>query len=125
MPAADVQHCEGVKLILERALRQCRWLKVIFADSAYGRGAFPKCIKQFRKKVLQTVLRPVGKKGFVVVAKRWSVERAFGWLSHHRHLSKHYRGELDVREAIIVMESEDGSQDCEFPKAVAQSPRVG
>jgi putative transposase len=29
---------------------------------------------------LQTILRPVGVKGFVVLPKRWIVERTFAWL---------------------------------------------
>jgi Transposase DDE domain. len=39
---------------------------------------------------LQTVLRPVNTKGFVVLPKRWIVERTFAWISKYRRHSKDY-----------------------------------
>ena len=34
------------------------------------------------------VTRPEGIKGFLVLPKRWIVERTFAWLSRYRRLSK-------------------------------------
>ena len=101
--AANVQDWEGAKRVLETAFGRCRRLKVIFADSAYGRGGLPEWIKQFGKKVLQTVLRPVHQKGFVVLAKRWIVERTFAWLGPYRRLSKDYEYQPDTSETIILI----------------------
>ena len=53
-------------------------LKVIFADSAYARKGLPVQVKALFGWILQTVLRPVGLKGFAVLPKRWIVERTFG-----------------------------------------------
>jgi putative transposase len=63
-------------------------VKVIFADSAYGRNGLPERVQQTFGWVFQTVLRPVGVKGFVVLAKRWIVELTFAWLSRWRRHSK-------------------------------------
>jgi putative transposase len=38
--------------------------------------------------ILQTVLRPVQAKGFVVLPKRWIVERTFSWLVRDRRLAR-------------------------------------
>ena len=35
-------------------------------------------------------------KGFVVIARRWVVERSFGWLSHWGGLARDRAGRLDV-----------------------------
>jgi transposase len=40
--------------------------------------------------ILQTVLRPVGVKGMVVLPKRWIVERTFAWMNLHCQISKDY-----------------------------------
>ena len=56
-------------------------LKVLFADSAYGRSGLPEWVCATFGWMLQTVLRPVGVSGFVVLPKRWIVERTFAWLS--------------------------------------------
>ena len=42
-------------------------------------------------------------KGFVVVPKRWVVERTFGWLGRYRRLSKDYEKFPDTSEAMIRM----------------------
>ena len=45
-------------------------LKVAFDDSAYGRSDLPGWTKRAFGRVLQTVLRPVGVKGFVALPRR-------------------------------------------------------
>ena len=80
---ANVQDYDGavqVLGLLDRLKDRFRRLKVIFADSAYGRNDLPQSVKETFGWVLQTVLRPVDVKGFVVLPKRWIVERTFGWL---------------------------------------------
>ena len=53
--------------------------------------------------ILQTVLRPVGVKGFVVLPKRWIVERTFAWLSRCRRHSKDYERNPETSEAMILI----------------------
>jgi len=40
-------------------------------------------------------------KGFVVIPKRWIVERTFGWLNRYRRLSKDYELLPETSETII------------------------
>ena len=42
--------------------------------------------------IIEVVLRPQDAKGFVLLPKRWVVERTFGWFNHWRRLSKDYSG---------------------------------
>ena len=53
--------------------------------------------------VLQTVLRPVAAKGFVVLPKRWIVERTFAWLARYRRHSKDYEKTTASSEAVTYL----------------------
>ena len=53
--------------------------------------------------ILQTVLRPVGVKGFVVLPKRWIVERTFAWIGRCRRHSKDYERNPETSETMIYI----------------------
>ena len=50
---------------------------------------------------MQTVLRPTDAVGFVPLAKRWVVERTFGWFTKYRRLAKDYEADIEMSEAMI------------------------
>ena len=50
---------------------------------------------------LEIVKRTDDMKGFVVLPRRWVVERTFGWLSKYRRLSKDYEENTKSSEAWI------------------------
>jgi putative transposase len=52
---------------------------------------------------LQVVLRPEERKGFVLLPRRWVVERTFAWLNHARRLSKDYEALESSSEAFIYI----------------------
>lgn len=104
--AADWQDQHGAYLVLQalRAVReQFTRLKVIFGDAAYGRDGLPEWVQATYGWILQTVLRPVEAEGFVVLPKRWIVERTFGWLGRYRRHSKDYEHTTDSSEAMIYI----------------------
>ncbi len=78
-------------------------LKVVFADSAYGRCDLPGWVKETFGWILQTVLWPVKAKGFVVLPKRWIVERTFAWISRCRRNSKDYERTTETSETMIYI----------------------
>lgn len=99
--AASIQDQAGVWLVLLKLEPLRRRLKVIFADSAYGRSGLPAVVRQTYGWILQTVLRPVGVKGFVILPKRWIVERTFAWLSLSRRFSRDYERLPETTETLI------------------------
>lgn len=101
--AADWQDHDGACLVLVRLRDRFRRLKVIFADSAYARNALPEWVKRTCGWILETVLRPVGVKGFVVLPKRWIIERTFAWLGRYRRHSKDYERNPASSEALIYV----------------------
>jgi transposase len=48
------------------------------------------------------VKRDPDQKGFVVLARRWVVERSFGWLAHWGGLLRDRAGRLDVSAARLA-----------------------
>jgi putative transposase len=103
---ANVQDYDGAVLVLGllgQLKERFRRLKVIFADSAYGRNDLPECVRQAFGWLLQTVLRPVDVKGFVVLPKRWIVERTFGWPGRYRRHSEDYERNTASSEAMIYI----------------------
>jgi putative transposase len=65
------------------------FLEKLFADSAYSgptfHGALIKILPQLK---IEIVKRSDQVAGFVVVPKRWIVERTIGWLNRCRRLAK-------------------------------------
>jgi putative transposase len=97
------QDHDGACFVLMRLRRSFRRLRVVFADGAYARCELPAWVRETFGWVLQTVLRPVGIKGFVVLPKRWIVERTFAWLARYRRHSKDYERNPETSEAMIYL----------------------
>jgi len=98
--AARVQDRDGAKAVLLNVRGLLPRLRVTFADGGYA-GQLIGWVKRRCGWLLQTVLRPVGAVGFVILPKRWVVERTFGWLSKYRRLVKDYEADIVMREAMI------------------------
>jgi putative transposase len=101
--SADIQDQDGAKLVIQKLENRFKRLKVIFADSAYKRSGLPDWVMRLFGWTLQPVLRPVEVKGFVVLPKRWIVERSFAWINKFRRNSKDYERNTDSSKAIIYI----------------------
>ena len=99
---ASWQDHDGACFLLQR-LRAFGRLRVIFADSAYKRNGLPDWVQATFGWVLQAVLRPVAARGFVLLPKRWIVERTFAWLKQYRRHSKDYERNPETSEAMIYI----------------------
>ena len=97
--AASVQDRDGAKLVFAVAAGQpC--LETVYADTGYS-GKLVGWTAANCSWTLEVVKRPAGSKGFVLVAKRWVVERTFGWLNRYRLLSKEYETTLESSTADL------------------------
>ncbi len=99
--SACVQDYDGAKFVALGLGERYRRLKIVFADSAYGKMGLPQWMHDNCRLKLQTVLRPVQTKGFTVLPKRWIVERTFGWLGRYRRLSKDYERLVESSETVV------------------------
>jgi putative transposase len=98
--AAHWQDQEGAHLVAH-SLRSFPRLKVIFGDSANGRSGFPQWVATTFGWIVQTVLRSVQASGFVVLPKRWIVERTFARLARYRRHSRDYEHRSETSETMI------------------------
>jgi transposase len=85
---ADVQDRDGFLPLLKSVRRMFGFLERLLADGAYSGTKTAAAAKRTGQVVLEIVKRSDAAKGFVVVAKRWIVERTFGWLGRCRRLAK-------------------------------------
>jgi putative transposase len=99
---ANVQDRDGAKLVLAKARGRFPRLSLIWADGGYA-GALIGWALEACGWVLQTVLRPVGVKGFVLLPRRWVVERTLAWLARYRRLSKDYEYLPATSEVMITI----------------------
>lgn len=88
--SAGLQEQDGAKQVLERVRDRHPRLKLIWADAGYNVEWLLIWVASVRDWVLEIVKRPADAKGFVLLPRRWLVERTFGWLNLYRILSKAY-----------------------------------
>ena len=100
---ADVQDRDAFLSLLKRARRVFVFLERLFADGAYSGTETAAATKRTGRVVLEIVKRSDAAKGFVVVAKRWIVERTFGWLGRCRRLAKDFENLTRVQIAFVQL----------------------
>jgi putative transposase len=105
--AADVQDRDGAKIVLKPLVRKHWRLKKIWADQGY-RGQLIEWVKKLRqgrghRRIELEIVAKSGEGNFVVLPKRWIVERTFGWLGRSRRLSKDFEGLCETVEAWILI----------------------
>lgn len=88
--AASVQEQDGAKRVFERVRGRHPRLHLIWADAGYNVNWLLEWVKTSCRRLLEIVKRPADAKGFVLLPRRWVVERTFGWLNNYRVLSKDY-----------------------------------
>jgi transposase len=87
--AADIQDRDGGTLLLATLFGLFPFLRKLYADGGYQGPQFQKALKRVLRRVrLEIVKRSEAAKGFVVLPKRWNVERTIGWLNRCRRLAK-------------------------------------
>lgn len=99
---ADVQDRDALAPLMADVHRKSPWVSVCFTDGGYageetGRAAF--AAARIEVVVVKRTDKTV--KGFVVLPKRWIVERTFGWLNRARRLAKDFETTIESALAWI------------------------
>ena len=105
--AANVQDREGAKELLVPVAMKYWRLKRIWADGNY-RGEFEKGVGNLRQgrgrgRIQLEIVSKTQSMGFVVLPKRWIVERTFGWWGRSRRLSKDYEALCETSRSWILI----------------------
>ncbi len=101
--SAGTQDRDGAQAVLAPLKHRFSKLRKIWADSIYNGGIaeWLRDLRQRQRIELESVKRPAGVQSFLVLARRWVVERTFAWLSFNRRLSKDYEYLPATSEAFI------------------------
>jgi len=96
---ADIQDRDGAAPLLISVRSLLPWLRHVFADGGY---AGPKLEGELAGNggwKIEIVRRPDEAKGFILLPRRWVVERTFALLGRCRRLAKDYEASVTSAEA--------------------------
>jgi putative transposase len=104
--AASVSEREGGKQVLKKVKQMGQSvsrLHTIWVDGGFSGPDFLMWVMDVCRWIVQVVLRPEQTKGFVLLKKRWVVERTFGWLMGCRRLVRDYELLPETSETFIYI----------------------
>jgi transposase len=85
---ADVQDRDGAVPLLASVRTLCPWLRHVFADGGYAGAKLASALAGHGAWTIEIVKR--SDQGFVILPRRWVVERTLAWLSRNRRLAKDF-----------------------------------
>jgi transposase len=86
--AANVQDRDGGELLMATLFGLYPFLLKLYADGGYQGEAFQRALKAVCSQVELEIVRRSQLHTFIVLPKRWIVERTFAWLNRCRRLAK-------------------------------------
>ena len=86
--AADVQDRDRGVLLMASLFGLFPFLLTLYADSGYQGPKFQQVLKRVCRQVNVEIVKRSDAKRFVVLPKRWIVERTIAWLNRCRRLAK-------------------------------------
>ena len=92
--SAGIQDRDGAPDLLASIAGSYPWLRHVFADGAYAGEKLRGALVKIGKWTMEIVKRPDTTQGFVVLHRRWVVERTFAWLGRNRRLAKDFEATI-------------------------------
>jgi transposase len=87
--AADIQDRDGGVMLMATLFGMYPFLLKLYADGGYQGPVFQNAMREVMAEVnVEIVKRSDQAKGFVVLPKRWVVERTFAWFGRCRRLAR-------------------------------------
>jgi putative transposase len=81
---ASLSDQAGARPLVKRRRGTCKKLRKVWVDGTYRGAEWTAWVKERYKRVLESVARAEGQKGFAVLPHRWVVERTLAWLNQCR-----------------------------------------
>jgi len=98
---ANIGDRDGADWLLSSLGERFGRLELVWVDGGFSGEAFAAHIAKECQLKIAVVKRSDDLKGFVLLPRRWVVERTFAWLGNYRRLSKDYEYSVYSSEAMI------------------------
>jgi transposase len=102
---ADIQDRDGAPLVLTSIRSLYPWLRHVFADGGYAGDKLKTAMKPHGDWTFEIIKRSDTAKGFVLLPRRWVVERTFAWLGRCRRLAKDFEETIESATAWVFLAS--------------------
>jgi transposase len=100
---ADIQDRDGAPKALASIRDLYPWLRHIFADGGYAGDKLRDAMAVLGQWTFEIIKRSDTAKGFVLLPRRWVVERTFAWLGRCRRLAKDFEATIQSAVAWILV----------------------
>ncbi|OKJ19357.1 transposase, partial [Streptomyces sp. CB01580] len=98
---ADLHDATAAKEVLSRLRLMHPEITIVCADSAYA-DKLVDWTRQHLNLTIKPVSRPKDASGFVVLPRRWVVERSLTWMMHARRHARDYERLIPHSETLIT-----------------------
>jgi transposase len=98
--AASTQDRDGARPLLQRLGDSCHRIRLVWADGGYA-GKLLDWAQAAVKITVSVVKRSDDAVGFVVLPRRWVVERTLAWITGHRRCVRDYERLPEHHEAMV------------------------
>jgi putative transposase len=103
---ANVQDRDGGVLLVSTLFGLYPFLRKLFADGGYQGPQFEQAVARVMAATdVEIVKRSDASRGFVVLPRRWVVERTFAWLNRCRRLAKDFKNRTRTATAFLKLAS--------------------
>jgi transposase len=92
-------------LVLDKIRRRFPWLELIRADGGYNEWQVDAAVAKLPLLRMEIVTRSDDMKGFVVLPRRWVVERTFSWFGRNRRLAKDFENLGETLVTFVALAS--------------------
>jgi putative transposase len=103
--AADIQDRDGAPALLKAIRYRFPWLRHVFADGGYAGDKLRDALEGHGDWTLEIIKRSDKAKGFVLLPRRWVVERTIAWINRCRRLAKDWEKSIESAEAWALVAS--------------------
>jgi transposase len=102
---ASIQDRDGAPSVLASIRSLYPWLRHLFADCGYAGDKLSQALKSLGKWTVEIIKRSDTAKGFVLLPRRWVVERTLAWLNRNRRLAKDFEALISTAETWVMIAS--------------------
>lgn len=101
VPPSDMTDRDAAKEVFFRLRLMHPEITIVWADSAYA-DQLVDWARTCLRLTVRTVSRPKNTSGFVVLPRRWVVQRTLAWLMHARRHARGYERLVQHSETLIT-----------------------